>query len=44
MKISQEVRDLDADQIAAINAQAEQGMQEKSEEFMEKGSELYQEV
>ena len=44
MKISQEVRDLDADQIAAINAQAEQGMQEKSEEFMKKGSELYQEV
>jgi len=44
MKISQEVRDLDAEQVAAINAQAEEGMQEKSKEFLEKGSELYQEV
>ncbi len=44
MKISQEVRDLDEEQVAAINAQAEEGMQEKSKEFLEKGSELYQEV
>ncbi len=44
MKISQEVRDLDAEQVAAINAQAEEGMQEKSKEFLKKGSELYQEV
>ncbi len=41
MKISQEVRELDADQVAAINAQAEQGMQEKSAEFKSSGAEIY---
>ncbi|WP_416885442.1 phosphomethylpyrimidine synthase ThiC [Marinospirillum sp.] len=41
MKISQEVRDLDEAQVAAINAQAEQGMQQKSQEFKEKGAALY---
>ena len=35
MKISQEVRDYAAAQ------EAEEGMQEKSREFMEKGAELY---
>ncbi len=44
MKISQEVRELDDEQVAAINAQAEQGMQEKSEEFRESGASLYQRV
>lgn len=44
MKISQEVRDLDEAQVAAINAQAEEGMQEKSKEFLDTGSKLYQEV
>ncbi len=44
MKISQEVRDLDAEQVAAINAKAEEGMQEKSQEFKETGSEIYHEV
>ena len=41
MKISQEVRDLDASQIAAINAQAHEGMKEKSKEFLATGSEIY---
>jgi len=47
MKISQEVRDLDASQVAAINAadqQAKQGMDEMSEQFKQQGSELYSEV
>ncbi|GGC10806.1 phosphomethylpyrimidine synthase [Marinobacterium zhoushanense] len=44
MKISQEVRELDEEQVAAINAQAEQGMQEKSEEFRETGAQLYSKV
>ena len=41
MKISQEVRDLDDEQVAAINAQAEQGMAEKSAEFKDTGAEIY---
>jgi phosphomethylpyrimidine synthase len=41
MKISQEVRELDAAQIAAIDAQAEEGMKQKSAEFKESGAELY---
>ena len=44
MKISQEVRELDESQVAAINAQAEQGMQEKSEEFREAGAQIYSPV
>ena len=44
MKISQEVRDLDESQVAAINAQAEQGMKEKSEEFKDSGAEIYHKV
>ncbi|SIQ92798.1 phosphomethylpyrimidine synthase ThiC [Marinobacterium stanieri] len=44
MKISQEVRDLDDTQVAAIKAQAEQGMKEKSEEFKGSGAELYHKV
>ncbi|MBP0049792.1 phosphomethylpyrimidine synthase ThiC [Marinobacterium sp. AK62] len=44
MKISQEVRDLDESQVAAINAQAEQGMKEKSAEFKDSGAELYHKV
>ncbi|MBR9827040.1 MAG: phosphomethylpyrimidine synthase ThiC [Oceanospirillales bacterium] len=44
MKISQEVRDLDEAQVAAINAQAEQGMKEKSEEFKDSGAEIYHKV
>jgi len=44
MKISQEVRELDEAQVAAINAQAEQGMQEKSEEFRESGAQIYSKV
>lgn len=44
MKISQEVRDLDEAQVEAMQAEAEQGMQEKSQEFMETGSELYHKV
>jgi len=44
MKISQEVRDLDEAQVAAINAQAEQGMQEKSAEFKDTGAEIYHKV
>jgi len=41
MKISQEVRELDAAQIAAIDAQAEEGMKQKSAEFRERGADLY---
>jgi phosphomethylpyrimidine synthase len=41
MKISQEVRELDAAQIAAIDAQAEEGMKQKSAEFKESGADLY---
>ena len=44
MKISQEVRDLDEAQVAAINAQAEEGMQEKSKEFLDTGAKIYHEV
>jgi phosphomethylpyrimidine synthase len=51
MKISQEVRDLDAAQVAAIHAadkeladKAKQGMNEMSEQFKQQGSELYREV
>ena len=51
MKISQEVRDLDAAQVAAIHAadreladKAKQGMDEMSEQFKQQGSELYSEV
>jgi len=51
MKISQEVRDLDAAQVAAIHAadkkladEAKQGMDEMSEQFKQQGSELYSEV
>lgn len=41
MKISQEVRQLDDAQVAAIHAQADEGMREKSQEFKETGSKLY---
>lgn len=44
MKISQEVRNLDEAQVAAIHAQAEQGMQEKSAEFKNTGAEIYHKV
>ncbi|MBR9884027.1 MAG: phosphomethylpyrimidine synthase ThiC [Oceanospirillales bacterium] len=44
MKISQEVRELDEAQVAAINAQAEQGMQEKAEEFRDTGAQIYSKV
>lgn len=44
MKISQEVRDLDEAQIASMQAEVEQGMQEKSQEFKETGAELYHKV
>jgi len=44
MKISQEVRELDAAQVAAMTSQVEKGMQEKAEEFKAKGSELYSKV
>ncbi|WP_417228072.1 phosphomethylpyrimidine synthase ThiC [Amphritea sp.] len=44
MKISQEVRDLDASQIASIQAAADKGMQEKSQEFKETGAEIYHKV
>ncbi len=51
MKISQEVRDLDAAQVAAINEadkklaeEAKEGMSEMSEQFKQQGSELYSEV
>ncbi|WP_417581097.1 phosphomethylpyrimidine synthase ThiC [Nitrincola sp.] len=41
MKISQEVRDLDAAQIAAMQNHAQQGMQEKSAEFKATGAAIY---
>ncbi|WP_421870364.1 phosphomethylpyrimidine synthase ThiC [Motiliproteus sp.] len=41
MKISQEVRELDDNQIAAINVEADKGMAEKAQEFKEQGSQLY---
>ena len=44
MKISQEVRDLDAEQVAAINAKADEGMQAKSAEFKDTGAEIYHKV
>jgi len=44
MKISQEVRELDDAEVAAINAKADQGMQEKSAEFKETGAEIYHKV
>ncbi|MCV6589169.1 MAG: phosphomethylpyrimidine synthase ThiC [Marinobacterium sp.] len=44
MKISQEVRELDDEQVAAINAQAEQGMADKAAEFKGTGAELYHKV
>ncbi len=44
MKISQEVRELDDNQIAAINLEADKGMEDKAREFKEQGSEIYQKV
>ena len=44
MKISQEVRELDEEQVAAINAQADQGMAEKAAEFKGTGAEIYHKV
>lgn len=44
MKISQEVRDLDESQVAAINATAEQGMEEMSQAFRDSGSKLYHKI
>ncbi|WP_207062382.1 phosphomethylpyrimidine synthase ThiC [Motiliproteus sp. SC1-56] len=44
MKISQEVRELDDSQIAAINLEADKGMAAKAEEFKETGSQLYKKV
>jgi len=44
MKISQEVRELDDAQVEAINAQAREGMREKSEEFRESGAKIYHRV
>ncbi|MEH6578497.1 MAG: phosphomethylpyrimidine synthase ThiC [Amphritea sp.] len=41
MKISQEVRNLNASQIAEIEAAADKGMQEKSQEFKQTGAEIY---
>lgn len=43
MKISQEVRDLDEEQKAALK-QAQQGMTEKAQEFRQQGSDIYAEV
>ena len=44
MKISQEVRNLDDTEVAAMQAAADKGMQEKSEEFKETGAEIYHKV
>jgi len=44
MKISQEVRELDDEQVAAMTAEADTGMQQKAEEFRETGSEIYHKV
>ncbi|WP_372739494.1 phosphomethylpyrimidine synthase ThiC [Neptunomonas sp.] len=44
MKISQEVRDLDAAQLAALKTAAVKGMQDKSQEFKDAGAEIYHKV
>jgi phosphomethylpyrimidine synthase len=44
MKISQEVRQLDDSQIALLSNEVELGMQEKSKQFKESGSQLYPQV
>ncbi|WP_432470279.1 phosphomethylpyrimidine synthase ThiC [Amphritea sp. HPY] len=44
MKISQEVRNLDSSEVAAIEAAADKGMQAKSEEFKETGAEIYHKI
>ncbi len=44
MKISQEVRELDEDQVAAMTSEAKAGMQQKAEEFKESGAEIYHKV
>ncbi|MDO6562731.1 phosphomethylpyrimidine synthase ThiC [Amphritea sp. 1_MG-2023] len=44
MKISQEVRDLDEAQVASMQAAADKGMQEKSQEFKQTGAEIYHKV
>ena len=44
MKISQEVRDLDATQLAALKTAADKGMQDKSQEFKASGAEIYHKV
>ncbi len=45
MKISQEVREYAANnRIEAVEIAVEQGMQEKSQEFLQQGSEIYQKV
>ena len=44
MKISQEVRDLDASQLDAIKVAAAKGMQDKSQEFKDTGAEIYHKV
>jgi len=41
MKISQEVRDFAAENIIVDNEVIQKGMDEKSEEFKTKGSEVY---
>ncbi len=44
MKISQEVRNLDDTEVAAMQAAADQGMKEKSAEFKDSGAEIYHKV
>lgn len=44
MKISQEVRELDSQQIATLRTEAEEGMQHKAEQFRQQGSLLYKDV
>ena len=44
MKISQEVRDLDAAQLEALKTAADKGMQDKSQEFKDTGAEIYHKV
>ncbi|SFG99553.1 phosphomethylpyrimidine synthase ThiC [Neptunomonas qingdaonensis] len=44
MKISQEVRDLDATQLAELKTAAVKGMQDKSQEFKDTGAEIYHKV
>jgi phosphomethylpyrimidine synthase len=41
MKISQDVRDYAAERGIGIEIAVDEGMKEKSEEFMETGSEIY---